>query len=88
MPVLAAGLVPVVGPALQAVLAAKLLGGDLVGRPNVPKAYGRRQVLPFPKGWPIPAWDEQGFRDAHGMILVIYGIRDQQIAQGCPVGKI
>ena len=44
----------------------------------IPKAYGTRQVVPFPDGEKV-----RGILDTHGMRLVIAGIEQEQKDAGC-----
>ena len=79
----AAGAVPIAGPLLATALGSWILGNELADTEVMPKAYGNRQVIPFPPDEPPPDLSLQGLKDAHGMELVIKGIKAQRKALGC-----
>lgn len=75
--------IPYIGPALATGLGAWVLKNEVSGTPVLPKAYGERELLPFPPGRAPPDLSLDGFKEAHGMGLVVEGIDAQRKALGC-----
>lgn len=75
--------IPLVGPLLAKGLGGWVLGNEVGGTPVLPKAYGDRRPLPYPPGRHPPDLSLDGFKEAHGMGLVVEGIDAQKKKLGC-----
>ncbi len=75
--------IPLIGPLLAKGLGGWVLGNEVGGTPVLPKAYGDRRPLPYPPGRHPPDLSLDGFKEAHGMGLVVEGIDAQRKKLGC-----